>query len=148
WAWKARVLHTAGERLAEAEDGYRRAIDLSRSYPWCWAQLGLLYQEELGRFRDAEAAYRKAIEENPEYAWAWGQLGQLLGTELRRVAEAEEALRRSIEIDPEDDWDWAQLGELLSHQPGRDRKSTRLNSSHVKNSYAVFCLKEKNTSPR
>src|SRR5690606_1452395 len=26
-----------------------------------------------------------------------------------------------------------------------DRKSTRLNSSHVKNSYAVFCLKKKNT---
>src|SRR5690606_40882268 len=28
---------------------------------------------------------------------------------------------------------------------GRDRKSTRLNSSHVKISYAVFCLKKKNT---
>src|SRR5690606_40938033 len=27
----------------------------------------------------------------------------------------------------------------------RDRKSTRLNSSHVKISYAVFCLKKKNT---
>src|SRR5690606_41936659 len=27
---------------------------------------------------------------------------------------------------------------------GRDRKSTRLNSSHVKISYAVFCLKKKN----
>src|SRR5690606_8916728 len=26
-----------------------------------------------------------------------------------------------------------------------DRKSTRLNSSHVKNSYAVFCLKKKKT---
>src|SRR5690606_40048407 len=26
----------------------------------------------------------------------------------------------------------------------RDRKSTRLNSSHVKISYAVFCLKKKN----
>src|SRR5690606_41784846 len=26
---------------------------------------------------------------------------------------------------------------------GVDRKSTRLNSSHVKNSYAVFCLKKK-----
>src|SRR5207249_8746529 len=25
----------------------------------------------------------------------------------------------------------------------RDRKSTRLNSSHVSNSYAVFCLKKK-----
>src|SRR5690606_41716090 len=28
-------------------------------------------------------------------------------------------------------------------QGGRDRKSTRLNSSHVKISYAVFCLKKK-----
>src|SRR5688572_32562851 len=28
--------------------------------------------------------------------------------------------------------------------PGRDRKSTRLNSSHSQISYAVFCLKKKN----
>src|SRR2546430_7683769 len=28
-----------------------------------------------------------------------------------------------------------------------DRKSTRLNSSHSQISYAVFCLKKKNTSP-
>src|SRR5699024_11943803 len=28
----------------------------------------------------------------------------------------------------------------------RDRKSTRLNSSHVSISYAVFCLKKKNTT--
>src|SRR5690625_6545362 len=36
--------------------------------------------------------------------------------------------------------------EELGHHPeiilaGRDRKSTRLNSSHVASSYAVFCLK-------
>src|SRR5690606_41629164 len=31
--------------------------------------------------------------------------------------------------------------------PGRDRKSTRLNSSHVKISYAVFCLKKKKKNP-
>src|SRR5439155_24267913 len=29
------------------------------------------------------------------------------------------------------------------HTPSRDRKSTRLNSSHVAISYAVFCLKKK-----
>src|SRR5438874_10763627 len=29
-----------------------------------------------------------------------------------------------------------------------DRKSTRLNSSHVEISYAVFCLKKKNTNNR
>src|SRR5690242_21262955 len=28
-------------------------------------------------------------------------------------------------------------------RPGRDRKSTRLNSSHMSISYAVFCLKKK-----
>src|SRR5437773_7180830 len=29
--------------------------------------------------------------------------------------------------------------------PGEDRKSTRLNSSHITISYAVFCLKKKKT---
>src|SRR5262245_64962909 len=33
------------------------------------------------------------------------------------------------------------------HRAGRDRKSTRLNSSHLGISYAVFCLKKKNTKP-
>src|SRR3712207_7488388 len=33
-----------------------------------------------------------------------------------------------------------QVGEVI------DRKSTRLNSSHANISYAVFCLKKKNTS--
>src|SRR5690606_31210185 len=32
--------------------------------------------------------------------------------------------------------------------PAGDRKSTRLNSSHVKISYAVFCLKKKNKKKR
>src|SRR5690606_41200149 len=31
----------------------------------------------------------------------------------------------------------------LEQEAGEDRKSTRLNSSHVKISYAVFCLKKK-----
>src|SRR5690606_5437668 len=30
----------------------------------------------------------------------------------------------------------------------QDRKSTRLNSSHVKSSYAVFCFKKKNGKPQ
>src|SRR5690606_39500229 len=33
--------------------------------------------------------------------------------------------------------------DATAYQPVLDRKSTRLNSSHVKNSYAVFCLKKK-----
>src|SRR5690606_42010292 len=34
-------------------------------------------------------------------------------------------------------------GDLADRLAGLDRKSTRLNSSHVKISYAVFCLKKK-----
>src|SRR5690606_40477170 len=37
---------------------------------------------------------------------------------------------------------WA-IAQLLGLPPALDRKSTRLNSSHVKISYAVFCLKQK-----
>src|SRR2546430_11457986 len=33
---------------------------------------------------------------------------------------------------------------VAAGQPVRDRKSTRLNSSHSQISYAVFCLKKKN----
>src|SRR2546426_2793912 len=54
---------------------------------------------------------------------------------------SERALRRLLYAD----------GRHLLHQrrergrvAGRDRKSTRLNSSHLVISYAVFCLKKKN----
>src|SRR3712207_7665997 len=36
--------------------------------------------------------------------------------------------------------------ELVHVAASRDRKSTRLNSSHANISYAVFCLKKKNSS--
>src|SRR5438552_8258326 len=35
------------------------------------------------------------------------------------------------------------MREAFHHRPCRDRKSTRLNSSHQIISYAVFCLKKK-----
>src|SRR5258707_11002885 len=34
-------------------------------------------------------------------------------------------------------------GRVQAHRSSRDRKSTRLNSSHANISYAVFCLKKK-----
>src|SRR3712207_8474941 len=36
---------------------------------------------------------------------------------------------------------------LRRRRDGLDRKSTRLNSSHANISYAVFCLKKKQTTP-
>src|SRR5215475_14611237 len=42
----------------------------------------------------------------------------------------------------------ARPAHLRGGEHRRDRKSTRLNSSHVKISYAVFCLKKKNRCGR
>src|SRR3989442_10745746 len=39
--------------------------------------------------------------------------------------------------------DFAGVFKQTDDLAGRDRKSTRLNSSHVRISYAVFCLKKK-----
>src|SRR5260221_9719286 len=39
--------------------------------------------------------------------------------------------------------EFATVTGLVLHGDRRDRKSTRLNSSHVRISYAVFCLKKK-----
>src|SRR5256885_5545317 len=50
-------------------------------------------------------------------------------------------IERVADEDPEDDRNDHRLG-VLQHQ-NKDRKSTRLNSSHLVISYAVFCLKKK-----
>src|SRR2546426_7821702 len=61
--------------------------------------------------------------------------------------------RTTLERVPADKADFAPhpksmpLGKLAPHiaQLAQDRKSTRLNSSHLVISYAVFCLKKKST---
>src|SRR5699024_11264362 len=68
-----------------------------------------------------------------------GRLGETSGAGGWVVASETAALdivgaEQIREIDP---------GELLTIDERGDRKSTRLNSSHVSISYAVFCLKKK-----
>src|SRR2546428_8664179 len=55
------------------------------------------------------------------------------------IARASTALRARCGGGPSDRVRVALIG------TGKDRKSTRLNSSHDQISYAVFCLKKKNT---
>src|SRR5690606_39780746 len=64
-----------------------------------------------------------------------------------RIAPIERALRHKVHVSANRGGIHVRrrrLGQLNRlDQPERDRKSTRLNSSHVKISYAVFCLKKK-----
>src|SRR5690606_40281437 len=59
---------------------------------------------------------------------------------MREVESENERLKRIL---GEKELEIAILRDLLKKRGSQDRKSTRLNSSHVKISYAVFCLKKK-----
>src|SRR3989442_5746320 len=76
----------------------------------------------------------------------------VIGTTDRAFLERTFGPPYQVGIDSGDPtWRWFYLerragGELTKDLTVRlDRKSTRLNSSHVRISYAVFCLKHKNT---
>src|SRR5690606_5672889 len=58
------------------------------------------------------------------------------------IDSQEEMLKSGLK--PNGNWGWGQESqEIWGKLDILDRKSTRLNSSHVKISYAVFCLKKK-----
>src|SRR5690348_18034184 len=72
--------------------------------------------------------------------------GCLMGNFACELAESSQPIRRRVaEIFEELANRWALLFRPIARS--RDRKSTRLNSSHPSISYAVFCLKKKKEQP-
>src|SRR5207302_11096875 len=70
----------------------------------------------------------------------------LQGHALEAAQDLHEPVRGGVVVD-DDDFGVAASNsaialEIANQREGVDRKSTRLNSSHVKISYAVFCLKK------
>src|SRR3989442_8596118 len=64
---------------------------------------------------------------------------------LREPARGERPLGEEHELVEVEGLRQVVVGPTLHRLDRGDRKSTRLNSSHVRISYAVFCLKKKNT---
>src|SRR5690606_11494716 len=95
-------------------------------------------------------------------AQAFYDLDSLLNTQITRLVELQPSLEKEAVINGEsekvvlrdlDSASWAREFEIfrqldLNEKTRKDRKSTRLNSSHVKISYAVFCLKKKNITEK
>src|SRR5690606_40300613 len=73
------------------------------------------------------------------------EIGKVYGVTRERIRQIEkktlEMLRHPSRSDALRDYARWLFG--IPVRPTQDRKSTRLNSSHVKISYAVFCLKKK-----
>src|SRR5207302_9600610 len=73
--------------------------------------------------KQPQTAGRESEAQSEESAIMTGRVQVDLQRAFQEIAEFNRTLERSLEVE--------------------DRKSTRLNSSHVKISYAVFCLKKK-----
>src|SRR5439155_17005106 len=84
-----------------------------------------------GKLREAEEMVRRLMTVLPKAKWL-----STVNENLKRAAESLEELRAGP---------FSLLSQDITIMVGAkpDRKSTRLNSSHVANSYAVFCLKKK-----
>src|SRR3712207_8047320 len=66
--------------------------------------------------------------------------------QVARLEGGDAVVQETLHFDPAS----GRLSTLRSKEEAhdyRDRKSTRLNSSHANISYAVFCLKKKQSSP-
>src|SRR5690625_5878958 len=94
-------------------------------------------KSELGQLHRKQSELRQALQEIEQYQQkhaADAQLNELLGTlalhieQIQRMAQQQQVLNEK------------RAQAQTAHQQQRDRKSTRLNSSHVATSYAVFCL--------
>jgi Flp pilus assembly protein TadD/nucleoside phosphorylase len=100
------------ERLSEAEEALRRAVDLDPNSAGKLTNLAAIVAK-LGRITDAVELCQRAIKIK-EYARTYSLLGQLL-VGLDRWAEAEAALRRGLELAPGDSEMMANLGVVLGN---------------------------------
>ena len=103
------------KRYHEAEQAYRKAIEIDPEDANPWNNLGKLLSNKLNSYEDAEQAYRKVIELDPEDVTAWNNLGNLLTKFLMRFDEAEQAYRQAIKISPDNFAPWNNLGNLLAN---------------------------------
>src|SRR5690349_5820924 len=118
--------------VARSRGDHAKAVDCFQTVLAVWPEDFFLRTElglsllPLGEAQQATEHFRRACELTPDSESAWFNLGEALWQQARGE-EAVTALQRALALEPR------QI----------DRKSTRLNSSHVEISYAVFCLKKK-----
>src|SRR5256885_11487787 len=75
----------------------------------------------------------------------WGYLSRSLKPVLS-VRSGDVVTMETLTQHASDDWERMIEGDPGAESVFQDRKSTRLNSSHLVISYAVFCLKKKKVS--
>src|SRR5437667_5888690 len=146
------ILHNYDWDWSGSEREYKRALELNPNYSEAHHGYALLLMAA-GRNKEAVAEIRRAEELDPLFLTVRLNVGLVYSCGGEHD-EAIEQLQSIAEQEPRYDQAPFALGmaylrkgmfpEAVSNlQRAVDRKSTRLNSSHITISYAVFCLKKK-----
>src|SRR5207249_6536427 len=123
---------------------YQEAVEILKQHPNVSVGIHLALNSEWKNYRwgpvSGSAAVPSLVDENgfffPSSEALHQHNPQVAEVEKELRAQIDRALRSGVKIDYVDE----HMGTATRYP---DRKSTRLNSSHVSISYAVFCLKKK-----
>jgi tetratricopeptide (TPR) repeat protein len=88
-------------RLPEAEEAFRRAVDLQPKWPEPRYNLAMALGQQ-GQWKEAIVSGRKAVEIKPDYGAAWGFLGFALHKD-GQPGEALKALKEALKLLPVND---------------------------------------------
>jgi len=136
-------------QLKQAEESARKAITLEPNDVRHLVTLSSV-QDRQKKHKESEATLKKALEIDPDNATVLNNLGYFLTERGERLPEAEALIKRAVNIEPTNGSFLDSLGWLLfkqgkvaeaqkyleqaiiySPRSPTDRKSTRLNSSHM-----------------
>jgi Flp pilus assembly protein TadD len=87
------------DQPAEAEEAYRKALEIDPGKVTALFNLGLL-QQQRGERREALRLYKKAVELQPDHAWAHYQIGTLYES-WDQEGKAIEHYARAFQLDPQ-----------------------------------------------
>src|SRR5690242_21332588 len=106
-------------------------------------RIALVYFDAGGGHRNAAMALEQAIKHSPGQSnLPW----EVELVNLQEILDSIDIIRKLTGLRVQDAYNrMLQNGWTLGSTQLIDRKSTRLNSSHMSISYAVFCLKKKKT---
>src|SRR5205814_1500534 len=140
------------KRYDQAIPQYLKQLDINKNDRYANANLGRVYLE-LKQYDNAISALKSGATADPKDPTVFYNLGRAYAKN-NQMDEAKEAFKKSVDLEPVPmrfnnvAYQMAVLNVDLhtaQHYAETglgDRKSTRLNSSHLGISYAVFCLKK------
>lgn len=131
------IVYHDNRRNAEAEEQFKKAIQLDSTFANAYLNLGRLYADNMNRYAEAEQQYQKAIQLDSTDYLSYYNLG-VMYRHTRRFDLAETEFKKAIQLDSNNKSTFLELG-LVYDNTGRYelsevcyKKAIQLDSSYAK----------------